>query len=174
MKLLGKEVKVGTRVRTASGAEAKIEEINGYLIYPFTVCRPGFRPYSVDCDGVYFVGQQNTAYDIEEVLDEDSSDTYFNSTELEQKNYRLTLENELLAQEVQELRDSVKHLSYTLKEETESLLLANHEKDLLNQEIARRDERIDRLEAELTAFAASRDVWKELAEKYERILKGGS
>jgi uncharacterized small protein (DUF1192 family) len=36
------------------------------------------------------------------------------------------------------------------------------------------NKRIDRLEAELTAFAASRDVWKELAERYARILKGGS
>jgi uncharacterized small protein (DUF1192 family) len=154
MKLLGKEVKVGTRVKTTLGKEARVVAINQHFMYPFAIESAGAIPYSVNEDGLYFDGHEYNDYNVVEVLDTQTGDTLFDAvhskaTELELKNYRLTLENELLAQEVQELRDFVPEI------------------DFLNK-------RIDRLEAELTAFAASRDVWKELAEKYERILKGGS
>jgi len=153
--LLGKEVKVGTRVRTREGMLYSVLNIQDGK-YPFTIGDEDC-PFTVDENGRWTVGFADEL-DVVKVLDtegrpttEDPSDT--RTTELELKNYRLSLENELLAQEVQELRDWVNHLSTSLKEETGGLLLANHEKDLLNQEIARRDERIVRL---------------------ERVLKGGS
>ena len=154
MKLLGKEAKVGARVRTAYtlGTIIRIEEHHDY--YPFRIKKDKGEEYTVTPDGLYRKGSIDVSYDVIEILDDEPkrvSDAQFaameqTATELELKNYRLTLENELLAQEVQELGEGNAFLN----------------------------KRIDRLEAELTAFAASRDVWKELAEKYERILKGGS
>jgi uncharacterized small protein (DUF1192 family) len=154
MKLLGKEVKVGARVRTAYtlGTIIRIEE-HRYTIYPFRIKKnKSGEEYTVTPDGLYCNDTLDVSYDVVEVLDDEPSTTgdvlfdavHSKATELELKNYRLTLENELLAQEVQELREGNAFLN----------------------------KRIDRLEAELTAFAASRDVWKELAEKYERVLTG--
>jgi len=155
MKLLGKEVKVGVRVRTVytTGTLIHINQDRD-VEYPFRIKPDGptGEEYTVTPNGEYAIGFYGHAYDVVEVLDGEpkrASDAQFaameqTATELELENYRLTLENELLAQEVQELREGNAFLN----------------------------KRIDRLEAELAAFAASRDVWKELAEKYERILKG--
>jgi hypothetical protein len=116
MRLLGKEVKVGTRVRChqSFGTVIYCHEDNYNIPYPFTIKddRTG-EEFTVTIDGRHIAGGAGV-YDVVEVLDnepttEEYSDTH--TTELELKNYRLTLENELLAQEVQELRQAVKELA---------------------------------------------------------------
>ena len=161
MKLLGKEVKVGTRVMT-SHDDATVVYIEGQCgkDYPFKIKKTeSGEEYFVAADGRYLIGETDLLRDIVEILcdyappidTDNTSDAQFaameqTATELELKNYRLSLENELLSQEVQELREGNASLN----------------------------KRIDRLEAELTAFASSRDVWQDLSKKYRRILRGGS
>jgi len=72
------------------------------------------------------------------------------NTELEQKNYRLTLENELLAQEVQVLREAVEQLSHPFAS----------------------CPGCDKFRSELAIVTASRDVWQDVAKKYKRVLTG--
>jgi len=118
MKLLGKEVKVGVRVRTVYtlGTIIRIEERHDY---PVRRKKDKGAEYTVTPDGLYRKGSIDVSYDVIEVLDnepttEDSSDAH--TIELELKNYRLSLENELLAQEVQELRKRLEEYKQAVKE----------------------------------------------------------
>lgn len=170
MKLLGKEVQVGRKVRLRDGRIVPVKDLPGK---PNPLIKVGDETsyHSVNIDGYWIGPRHPDPWDVVEVLDDDPD--HFAASPAEMAVYQLRHNLCFMQQERDELREKVDAL---LKENAAlrdgQYAAMEQEADTLRREVVllRQQKRND--DTEFTALMYERDDLKARVERLETILKG--